>query len=45
MEQFALLQMNMARELCRRLRIADDRIFSFRMGEPFSEHEELPPVA
>lgn len=45
LEQFALIQMNMARELCRRLRVADERMFSFRMGQPFSESEDLPPVA
>ena len=45
LEQFALIQMNMARELSRRLRIADERIFSFRMGEPFSDSEDLPTVA
>lgn len=45
LEQFALIQMNFARELSRRLRVADDRIFSFRMGEPFSESEDLPHVA
>ena len=45
LEQFALIQMNLARELSRRLRIADDRLFSFRMGEPYSEPDDLPPVA
>ncbi|UCD68464.1 MAG: Crp/Fnr family transcriptional regulator [Betaproteobacteria bacterium] len=45
LEQFALIQMNFARELSRRLRIADDRIFSFKMGQPFTDEEELPPVA
>lgn len=45
LEQFALIQMNFARELSRRLRVADDRLFSFRMGEPYSEAEDLPPVA
>ena len=44
-EQFALIQMNIARELCRRLRIADDRLFNFRMGQPFKEADDLPPVA
>ena len=39
LEQFALIQMNMARELSRRLRVADERIFSFRMGEPFSDSD------
>lgn len=45
LEQFALIQMNFARELSRRLRVADDRLFSFRMGKPYSDAEELPPVA
>ncbi|NIO39749.1 MAG: cyclic nucleotide-binding domain-containing protein, partial [Burkholderiales bacterium] len=41
-EQFALIQMNFARELSRRLRIADDRLFSFRMGkEALAEPEEM----
>lgn len=30
-EQFALIQMNIARELSRRLRIADERLFRFRL--------------
>jgi len=45
LEQFTLIQMNLARELSRRLRVADDRLFSFRMGKPYSDTEELPPVA
>jgi CRP/FNR family cyclic AMP-dependent transcriptional regulator len=45
LEQFALIQMNLARELSRRLRIADDRLFSFRMGEPFGESDDLPTIA
>jgi len=45
LEQFALIQMNMSRELSRRLRVADERIFSFRMGEPFSDSDDLPHVA
>ena len=32
-EQFALIQMNIAREMSRRLRIADDRLFRAQMGE------------
>jgi CRP-like cAMP-binding protein len=32
-EQFALMQMNLGRELCRRLRAADDRLFRAAMGE------------
>ena len=45
LEQFALIQMNIGRELSRRLRIADVRLFSFKMGEPFSDTEDLPPLA
>ena len=32
-EQFALLQMNIGREVCRRLRIADGLLFRARMGD------------
>ena len=32
LKQFALIQMNMGREVCRRLREADDRLFSAKMG-------------
>lgn len=45
LEQFALIQMNIGRELSRRLRIADVRLFSFKMGEPFSDTEDMPPLA
>jgi CRP/FNR family cyclic AMP-dependent transcriptional regulator len=31
-EQFALIQMNMGREVCRRLRYTDELLFHFRMG-------------
>jgi CRP/FNR family transcriptional regulator, cyclic AMP receptor protein len=34
LKQFALIQMNMGREVCRRLREADDRLFGARMGIP-----------
>lgn len=44
LEQFALILMNIGRELSRRLRIADERLFSFKMGEPYREAEELPPL-
>lgn len=37
-EQFALIQMNIGREVCRRLRATDDMLFRARMGEP------LPPM-
>jgi CRP/FNR family transcriptional regulator, cyclic AMP receptor protein len=33
-EQFALIQMNMGREVCRRLRATDEALFRARMGEP-----------
>ena len=32
LKQFALIQMNMGREVCRRLRQADSRLFSAKMG-------------
>ncbi len=32
LEQFALIQMNIAREMCRRLRLADDQLFQARFG-------------
>ena len=34
LKQFALIQMNMGREVCRRLREADGRLFSAKMGTP-----------
>ncbi len=40
-EQFALIQMNIGREVCRRLRAADERLFRISMGEAF----EAPPLA
>jgi len=33
-EQFALIQMNLGREVCRRLRLTDELLFRARMGEP-----------
>ena len=33
-EQFALIQMNMGREVCRRLRATDELLFRAWMGEP-----------
>jgi CRP/FNR family transcriptional regulator, cyclic AMP receptor protein len=33
-QQFALIQMNMGREVCRRLREADNRLFRASMGAP-----------
>ena len=44
LEQFALILMNIGRELSRRLRVADERSFSFKMGEPYRDAEELPPL-
>ena len=43
--QFALILMNIGRELSRRLRVADERLFSFKMGEPYPEAEDWPPLA
>jgi CRP-like cAMP-binding protein len=37
-EQFALVQMNMGREVCRRLRATDELLFRAMMGEPPAEH-------
>ena len=34
LEQFALIQMNLAREMSRRLRTTDEMLFRTRMGEP-----------
>jgi len=34
LKQFALIQMNMGREVCRRLRDADNRLFAAKMGMP-----------
>ena len=34
LEQFALIQMNIGREVCRRLRVADEQLFRVKMGEP-----------
>lgn len=34
LKQFTLIQMNMGREVCRRLRELDDRLFSVRMETP-----------
>ena len=40
-EQFALIQMNIGREICRRLRLTDDMLFRARMGEAV---EGKPPL-
>jgi CRP-like cAMP-binding protein len=34
LKQFTLIQMNMGREVCRRLREANNRLFSLQMGTP-----------
>jgi CRP-like cAMP-binding protein len=34
LKQFALIQMNMGREVCRRLREANNRLFAASMGTP-----------
>jgi CRP/FNR family transcriptional regulator, cyclic AMP receptor protein len=34
LKQFTLIQMNMGREVCRRLRALDDRLFNARMAAP-----------
>ena len=44
-EQFALILMNIGRELSRRLRVADERLFSFKMGEPYRDTGDFPPLA
>ena len=36
-EQFALIQMNIGREISRRLRITDELLFRARMGEALDE--------
>jgi len=48
-EQFALIQMNIGREMSRRLRITDEQLFRARMGEaleapePIVRPQPLPP--
>ncbi|MTD95894.1 cyclic nucleotide-binding domain-containing protein [Hyphomicrobium sp. xq] len=37
LKQFALIQMNMGREVCRRLREANGRLFSAKMGIPYTD--------
>lgn len=37
LKQFALMQMNMGREVSRRLREADNRLFCAKMGEPWTD--------
>jgi CRP-like cAMP-binding protein len=33
LEQFTIIQMNIGREVCRRLRVADEQLFRVKMGE------------
>jgi CRP-like cAMP-binding protein len=40
-KQFALIQMNMGREVCRRLREADNRLFDAKMGTPKAEIRQI----
>jgi CRP/FNR family transcriptional regulator, cyclic AMP receptor protein len=44
LKQFALIQMNMGREVCRRLRELNNRVFSARMGTP-EALREAPKLA
>jgi CRP-like cAMP-binding protein len=39
LKQFALIQMNMGREVCRRLRESDNRLFTARMETPETDVE------
>ena len=41
LKQFALIQMNMGREVSRRLREADNRLFRARMGTPDADIEHV----
>jgi CRP-like cAMP-binding protein len=41
LEQFALIQMNMGREVCRRLRETDDRLLRATMGTPDADVEHV----
>jgi CRP-like cAMP-binding protein len=41
MEQFTLLQMNLGREVSRRLREADERLFRMKMTEEAADREPL----
>ena len=42
LEQFALIQMNLGREVSRRLRLADERLFRLKMGMLPAEGEDGP---
>jgi CRP/FNR family cyclic AMP-dependent transcriptional regulator len=41
LKQFALIQMNMGREVSRRLREADNQLFRARMGTPDADIEHV----
>ncbi len=41
LKQFALIQMNMGREVCRRLREANSRLFIAKMGTPTADIGEV----
>ena len=43
-EQFALVQMNMGREVCRRLRASDARLFAAEMAAADAAHLLHPPA-
>lgn len=40
LEQFAMIQMNLGREVSRRLRAADERLFRVGSGDPYSAEAE-----
>ncbi|MBK7261469.1 MAG: cyclic nucleotide-binding domain-containing protein [Rubrivivax sp.] len=44
-EQFALMQMNLGREISRRLRDTDELLFRVHMGQPLPPLAALPPGA
>jgi CRP-like cAMP-binding protein len=41
LEQFAMIQMNMGREVSRRLREADERLFRAKMGMPAADEQHV----
>ena len=41
LKQFALMQMNMGREVCRRLREADNMLFGTKLGMPHADIEHV----
>ena len=44
LEQFALIQMNIGREVSRRLRIADERLFRAKIGAPEGDTDDVFPL-